>query len=304
MAYYRRSSDMNKKDPNKKLSISFYSKAKVICPVCKKDFQKEEMLTGGGRMIAGTLTDELRRNFEPSVKYGKVYPMIYTIGACPHCHSAFFWQDFQTLEDSSTCRKLFSTQEERKEAVNTIFPHYSLKREKTLLDGAACYYLALLCYEKMPKNFSPTIKKAQICLRLAWLCNDLNQECPNHNFDFIAQKFYRKSLFFYQEALEFETTKVESIAGISNFGPDIDKNYGYDGVIYLCGLLEYKYGQTENYGERLKKLENYKRSIARIFGLGKSSKSKPGPLLEHSRNLYDSITKLLKDANVIDDDDL
>lgn len=69
-------------------------------------------------------------------------------------------------------------------------------------------------------------------------------------------------------------------------------------------MLEYKYGQQENFDERLKKLENYKRSIARIFGLGKSSKNKPGPLLEHSRNLYDSITKLLKDANVIDEDDL
>ena len=114
MAYYRKSSDINKVDPNKKLSISFYSKTKVACPVCMKDFQKEEMLTGGGRMIAGSLTDELRRNFEPSVKYGKVYPLIYAIGACPHCHTALFWQDFQQLEDPITCKKLFSNQEERK----------------------------------------------------------------------------------------------------------------------------------------------------------------------------------------------
>ena len=156
----------------------------------------------------------------------------------------------------------------------------------------------------MPKNFSPTIKKAQLSLRLAWLCNDLEIECPNHNFDYIAQKFYRKALFFYQEALDFESTKVESIAGISNFGPDTDKNYGYDGVVYLCGLLEYKYGQTENHTERLNKLESDKRSIARIFGMGKSSKNKPGPLLEHARNLYDNITQLLKEANIIDEDDL
>ena len=83
MAYYRKSSDLNKKDPNKKVSISFYSKTKVRCPVCKKEFQKEEMLTGSGRMIAGTLTDELRRNFEPSAKYGKIYPLIYSIGGLP-----------------------------------------------------------------------------------------------------------------------------------------------------------------------------------------------------------------------------
>ena len=304
MAYYRKSSDMNKKDPNKKLSISFYSKQKVHCPVCKKDFPKEELLSGGGRMIAGQLTDELRRNFEPSAKYGVVYPMIYSVGACPNCHVAFLWNDFTLLQDEATISKLLDNESERKKSVETIFPHYNLNREKTLLDGAASYYLALLCYEKMPKQFSPTIKKAQICLRLAWLCGDLEALCPGYNYNYVQQRFYRKSLFFYQEALEFETSHVESIAGISNFGPDIDKNYGYDGVIYLCSLLEFKYGQTENIQERLQRLEQNKRSIARIFGLGKSSKSKPGPLLEHSRQLYDNITAVLKEANIIDDDDM
>ena len=89
------------------------------------------------------------------------------------------------------------------------------------------------------------------------------------------------------------------------FGPDIDKNYGYDGVIYLSGLLEYKYGQRDDIPARLKKLDENKRAIARIFGLGKSTKEKPGPLLEHSRNLYDNLTKELKEASEIDfiDDD-
>ena len=46
---------------------------------------------------------------------------------------------------------------------------------------------------------------------------------------------------------------------------------------------------------RLKKLNESKVAIARIFGLGKSSKSKPGPLLEHARELYDNISKLVAD---------
>ena len=33
---------------------------------------------------------------------------------------------------------------------------------------------------------------------------------------------------------------------------------------------------------------------------GKSSKAKPGPLLEHSRALYDNLTAVLKDAQNID----
>lgn len=288
----------------KKPSISFYSKEKTTCPVCKKEFQKEEMLSGGGRMIAGNLTDELRRNFEPSAKYGKVYPMIYSVGACPNCHVAFLWQDFQPFENPDLALEFLEEEENRKNTVWNIFPHFNFKREKTLLDGAASYYLALLCYEKLPAEFSPTIKKAVICLRLAWLCGDLNTECPGYNYDYIAKRFYQKALFFYNEALEFEQNRKESIAGIASFGPDIDKNYGYDGVIYLSGLLEYKYGQTENQAERIEKLAEFKHSIARIFGLGKSSKAKPGPLLEHSRNLYDAVTALLKEASVIDEDDL
>ena len=86
------------------------------------------------------------------------------------------------------------------------------------------------------------------------------------------------------------------------FGPDTDKNYGYDGVIYMQGILEYKYGQKKDKELRLKKLEEFKKSIARIFGLGKSSKEKPGPLLELAKNLYDKINKELSSNNIFSDD--
>ena len=46
--------------------------------------------------------------------------------------------------------------------------------------------------------------------------------------------------------------------------------------------------------------EETKIAIARIFGLGKSTKEKPGPLLEHSRNLYDTLTKELDGQDVSD----
>ena len=188
----------------------------------------------------------------------------------------------------------------RIETVKNIFPHYDFKRDRTLLEGCAGYYLALLCYEKMPAQYSPTIKKAQICLRLAWMCDDMNKLYPDKNYDFIRDTFYKKALFLYQEALNLEMEHKENITNISSFGPDLDKNYGYDGVIYLSCLLEYKYGQQKDINARLKKLETCKHSIARIFGLGKSSKAKPGPLLEHSRALYDNLTAVLKDAQNID----
>ena len=109
--------------------------------------------------------------------------------------------------------------------------------------------------------------------------------------------FYSKALFLYQQSVFVETSKEEKSSTLANMGPDMDKNYGWDGVIYLCGLLEYKYGQQEDIQMRLKKLNESKTAIARIFGLGKSSKSKPGPLLEHARDLYDNISKLLNDEN-------
>jgi uncharacterized protein (DUF2225 family) len=140
-------------------------------------------------------------------------------------------------------------------------------------------------------------------LRLAWLCGDLNTLCPGYNYDFVQKSFYNKALFLYQEALEYEQARKENFTNMGMLGPDVDKNYGYDGVIYLCGLLEYKYGQTENMGLRLKKLDASKRAIARLFGLGKSSKSKPGPLLELARTLYDALSKTLQDANMPDLDD-
>lgn len=290
-------------NPGKRPKISYWSKNRCHCPVCQNNFEREEMLSGSGRMIAGELTDELHRVFEPSAKYGQIYPVIYSIGACPKCHTALFWSDFEEIQDNNSLNALLADSKNRKEIVNNMFPYYELTRERNLLDGAAMYYLALLSYEKVDLSYAPTMKRAIISLRLAWICRDLQKIVPEHNYDYAAEVFYRKAQFFYEQTLINETQRIETIAKITNFGPDIDKNYGYDGVIYLNSLLEYKYGQKEDMQMRYKKLDANKRSIARIFGLGKSSKSKPGPLLEKSRDLYDKLTATLNEANVISVDD-
>lgn len=290
-----------KEKPQKPAKISYWSKTKCYCPVCKHDFEKEEMLTGSGRTNAGDITDELHRLYIPTARYGEVFPLIYSIGACPRCHMALLWPDFEALkEDKKSLAAIRDDEFHRKSAVEAVFPHYNLKRERTLLDGAAMYYLALLCYEKVDLGHSPTIKRAIISLRLAWLCNHINEKIPGYNYDFIAKNFYKKSLFFYEQTLVNETAGVEAIGGIGSLGPDTDFNYGYDGIIYLCAILEYKYGQRDDMGLRFKKFGSNKRSIARIFGIGKKSKEKPGPLLNHARDLYERLNKELKDANSIE----
>ena len=221
--------------------------------------------------------------------------MIYEIGVCPHCYTALLWNDFKELKNKDAINNLFERREDRKSKVSTIFPYFNLKRERTLFDGCAMYYLALLTYSAVDKDLLPTMKSAFLSLRLAWLTEELNGVCPGYNYDYISQVFYKKALFFYQQAVINETQRIEKSSTLSNFGPDMDKNYGWDGVVYLCGLLEYKYGQKEDIQLRLKKLNESKTAIARIFGLGKSSKAKPGPLLEKSRDLYDMLSKELND---------
>lgn len=282
-------------DKDKKPAISYWSKDKCICPVCNKPFEKEIMRSGNGRMIAGGLTDELHRIFEPSAKFGRVYPLIYEIGCCPFCYTAFYWNDFTEKIVPEDADKLFEHSEKRKKACEEIFPYFNLKRERTLYDGTAMYYLALMTYDDMGAYALPTMKKAILSMRLAWLTAEINQHCAGHNYDIVSKMFYSKALFFYQQAVINETQRVEKSSTLANMGPDMDKNYGWDGVIYLCGLLEFKYGQKDDLQLRLKKLSESKTAIARIFGLGKSSKNKPGPLLEHARNLYDELSKLVSD---------
>ena len=287
----------------KKQKISYWAKEELECPVCNRKFKQELMFQGGGRTIAGNLTDELHRNYEPSKKYGRVYPLIYEVGCCPNCHAAFFWRDFKDIRDKASFDRIMDNEDKRVKAVDNIFPHYDLHCERTLYDGVAMYYYALMTYEDVDIAYAPTFKRGLISLRLAWLCKEMDIASPGHNFGYISQVFYRKALFFYQQTLINETGRIESIESVSNFGPDTDKNYGYDGVIFLCGLLEYKYGQREDQELRLKKLDESKKAIARIFGLGKSSKAKPGPLLETARELYDNITNELSSNNIFSDDE-
>ena len=279
----------------KKPAISYWSKEKVTCPVCNKNFDREVMLSGNGRMIAGGLSDDLHRTFEPSAKFGRIFPLIYEIGACPNCNTALLWGDYKDIKNKDVQNTLFQKRDERKKKVEAIFPHFNLKHERSLYDGCAMYYLALLTYADTNKELIPTLKSAILSLRLAWLTRELDMMCPEYNYDYVSQVFYRKALFYYQQAIYNETDRTEKSSALANMGPDMDKNYGWDGVIYLCGLLEYTYGQQDDLQLRLKKLAESKTAIVRIFGLGKSSKDKPGPLLEKARDLYDKLSKELND---------
>jgi uncharacterized protein (DUF2225 family) len=281
---------------NEERKISFQSKEELVCPICETAFHREELLSGSGRLIAGAITDELHRLYEPSAKYGEIYPLVYQATVCPECWFAAMDRDFLDLP-KQVREQVRDEQNPRMSDVKLIFPKVDFYEPRGLINGAAAQYLVVRCYDYFPKEFSPTIKQGLAALRGGWLLDEIDKKNPGLHFDWLALLFKKKAQFFYSEAIRREQTGKEPLSGIKNFGPDTDKNYSYEGALYLSGLLRLKYGPRDNSELRIESLREVKRTIAKLFGLGKSSKSKPGPLLEHARDLYDGISRELNEVD-------
>jgi len=269
-------------------TVTFFSKKPIVCPVCETTFYREELRTGRGRLIAGELTHELRRQYEPSQKYGRVYPLIYPVTVCPDCFYAAYPQDFLEIPESAR-GKINSDRTRRTETVHRLFERLDFTEPRDLEEGVASYFFAVMCYDFFPKEFSPTFKQGLSNLRAAWLCNDLHRRSPQENYDYLAQVFYRKARFFYEHSVELEQTGEEALPQQFPLGPDLDKNYGYDGVLYLVGYLDYRYGSRDDPEQRKIALQRAKRTVARIFGMGKASKNKPQAILDNAREVYQQI---------------
>jgi len=278
--------------------VSFQSKEEYLCPLCETEFHREELHSGSGRLIAGVLTDELHRLYEPSIKFGEVYPLIYQATVCPECWFASMDKDFLDVPGTAK-QNILDDREKRENETRLLFPDADFTKPRDLVSGTASLYLVIRCYDFYTKEFSPTIKQGIASLRAGWLLDDLDRKNPDQHYDWLAKLFKKKASYFYNEAIRREQCGKETLSALKIFGPDTDKNYGYEGSLYLSALLRYKYGFHDQPQLRAKTLDEAKRTIARIFGVGKSSKGKPGPLLEHVRNLYDNITRELSETDVL-----
>jgi len=277
---------------DRELKLSFMSKKEYPCPACGEIFNKEELLSGGGRLIAGGLTRELHRLYEPSAKYGPVYPLIYQIVVCPECWFASMEADFPLLPEDKA-DDAFDDKGRRMTDALQIFPQTDFTMPRGLMEGAASYYLALRCYDYYKKDVSPTIKGGLVSLRAAWLLDEMDKTMPGQHYDWLATLFRKKAEYMYNEALAREQGGIETLSGVKSFGPDTDKNYSYEGMLYLCAYLRYQYGPSQGPQERKATLESARRTIAKLFGMGKSSRDKPGAFLDLARDVYDSINKEL-----------
>jgi uncharacterized protein (DUF2225 family) len=272
---------------------TYFSKSPLTCPLCETTFFREDLLSGGGRLIAGELTDELHRTYEPSRRFGELHPLIYAVLVCPSCLLAAYPQDFEEAQPD-TVPALEQEAEQRKKAVSQMFKKLDFAGYRELKEGIASYYLAMQCYEHFDRHLAPTFKQGLCALRAAWLLETLHRKEPGNNYDYLARVFYRKACFLYTQAVELAQSGQEPLEASVNYGPDLDKNYGYEGLLYLSGLLEYKYGPRRDPARRVRSLERAKRTVSKLFGTGKASRSKPSAILDKAREVYDEMNREIK----------
>ncbi|WP_445435759.1 DUF2225 domain-containing protein [Candidatus Borreliella tachyglossi] len=279
--------------------ISYFTKYEIECPLCSCKFRKEDLLTGSGRLISGQLKVDLKREYVKNEKYGDIYPRVYSIVVCPDCYLAAFPNEFNAISFANNKVKqlLISCEQNRKEIKSIFEDDLNFNKPRSLKEGAASYILAMMCYEYLDKAHNPTLNKAKCAIRSAWIFEDLHNENPNQNYNYLQKIFYYKAAYLYKLTIEKEQDNSEPITAEAVFGPDTDKNYGYDSALYLSGLLEYFYGNKENKEYRYNQLIEIKTILSKIAGMGKSSKEKPSILLDKIKEVYFNISKEIKNLH-------
>ncbi|NIZ18852.1 DUF2225 domain-containing protein [Entomospira culicis] len=271
--------------------VTYFAKNPLTCPICGHSVIKEELLSGSGRLIAGDLTDELHRKYEKTKKFGTIYPLTYVLPHCSSCHFTAFTPDWQNFKLKMSKQLLMHEQKRAYEMAESILGPLNFDEPRRLEEGIASYLIALFVYEQAAPEMIPIFKQALVTLRGAWLASYLAQEDPEkeETSQQLSAMLYRKAAFYYRYSCELEETTSQGFTKLSFQGPDQDNNFGFDGVLYLAGLLEFKYGQRNNPEARLISLNSVKTIISKIVGSGKASKSKPKDILDLARSLYAAI---------------
>ncbi len=277
--------------------LSFRKKEETKCPVCGGIHNEEVLRQGGGRLIADRLTDELRRLYKESPKFGKVYPQAYSMLVCPHCLYSSTASEWNKL-NADEITKLKSTIQARQKSLEKIVGptgHIDFQKNRNLELGAASYLLAVDCYNFRGPDVAPTFKKGLFSLRAAWLFSDMVDIYPQLPYKNVVAFFYKKAYENYSGILEIFQTGKEKYEGAGRFGPDSDKDWGYEGLQYLVGLVVYKFGASEpDMAKRILTFDRSRRILGRMFGHGRASKSFPADLIEKTRDIHEKMGEMIK----------
>jgi uncharacterized protein (DUF2225 family) len=282
------------KESESSSKVSFFAKDETVCPICEEKFRIEKMLSGRGRLNAGKLTDELRRLYIPTPKYGAVNPLYYVIVTCPNCFYSTYEQDFKNILPSSI-EILRNDIVKRKKFVYDSFGPVDFKKERKILEGLVSLIMAQYTYAFFPQKVAPTTKIAISSLRAAWLASDLENEKKDKFFTELKDTLYKKAYNYYSKAYSLLNSGKENVEAAGFLGPDLDKNYGFNGFLFIYGVLLYKYGLSEiqDDSEKMRVASDAKAIIGRIFGSGRSSKDKNVQFLDMAKDLYEKYSKLI-----------
>jgi hypothetical protein len=283
---------------DKSLKATYQDKKVTECPVCSCEFYREILMSGGGRLIAGQLTDELRRLYQPSKKYGRINPLIYPLIVCPDCLYAAYPEDFSKVGQKKY-DALRSFTERRRQLVLQTFGEIDFFEPRDDKTGAACYILGVSCYSFFDASICPTMKRGLCSLRAGWMLGDLieitEREAEKNKYTHVQKLMYEKANQFYSASLDLLQTGKERNDAVV-YGPDVDKNWGYDGYLYTVSNLSMKMGYLiEDPEERAMGYIKAKRAISKLFGSGKASKAKPGEILDLSRDVYNQLDAYVKE---------
>lgn len=282
---------------NNAKKVSFRAKDASKCPVCGTIHNKEELLSGGGRLIAGKLTQELQRLYEDSKKWGKIYPLAYVMIVCPKCLFSAFPRDFGTMppDDITAIR---NTIPHRQKVIETLFGTINFAENRHLVSGLASYILAIDCYHLRNNQAAPTPKKAVCCMRAAWLLDELFKDAPYRPYDKVRDFYYMEAARLYKRLLDIMTTGVEPVEeSVYVLGPSLDFNWAFDGVIYLNSYLTRKFidQMATTPKDKYTLLDGSRRYLSKLYGTGKASKSRPSVIIDMAKELYDEMGKLLEE---------
>ncbi len=278
-------------------NISFFHKDPFTCMVCKEKNYKEELRTGRGRIDAGKLDLDLHRHYIGTEEYGTVLPILYNVVSCNFCYFSYLVSDDLSRVKQRTIMAL-KKEEAREERISLLkgiikeIPNFSFKRN--IVMGLAAYILAIASYNRFLKEESPTLRLAIVTLRCAWICKLM------HSFGYegteqLMKIFYRKAAFLYQKSMDMMEKGEEDYRDMKTYGPDTDRDYGFDGFVYMNAWLQFHYGEIQERELREKALMKIRSTLSRVFGFGKSTKEKPSALLWQARDTFDLVEQELKE---------
>ncbi len=279
---------MENDDIKSSTKFTYFSKKPLNCPICDTEFFREDLFSGGGRLIAGQLTMDLRRLYEDNKKYGTIIPLIYAVTVCPECYFSVLSEDFTNSFKSKD--KLEEATTKRIALINELFRGINFREERNIEHGLLSYILAVDCYKLIEPRYIPTIKKGICSLRASWLADDMVKYYNNPIFKTISEIFFRKAAKYYGIALGLAQNGTEPVDGTRSIGPDTDRNWGYDGFLYLAGYLNYKLSdQDQNLERKGNTLIKVRRIMGKLYGGGRASKDKPTIILNNAKDIYDEI---------------